>query len=638
MKHIKKNMYLSFLVLIIPFIVTMMVTSYTYIKIKDDGVAINLSGSQRMRTMLISNYSQQYVSASNIDDFEKTKELKELLIREIEVYERFTNALIYGDEDLNISSNRNQEIVAYFDRILPMLNLYISNAEKLLENPSDDESLLFIITNAMGLKNEIHQIVELYQIKYDRNIYLFKILIMSLIIVGISLTAVSLHFIKKSTLKTLEKAYVDELTGLKNRTYLYDNILNIVDGRIYCIYIDLDNFKDVNDLYGHIAGDFVLAEVARRLKNMFAEESVYRLGGDEFLIINNCCKDTKNCSVCTSPKNKCEIILKEILEPIINYGRKEEYVVGCSIGFAKPDIDKEISIDRLIELSDVAMIKAKESGKNQYYIANEEFLDKYKESIRMKVRLNNAIEYNEFIPYYQPIVDIHTKEIKGFETLVRWKKDDEIITPDKFIKLAETSGDIYNIDLLMLRKGIELYKELKLSNSVSDDFVISSNFSPYTLSKVKINELVEYINNLGVKPHNVEIEITEEMIVESVQYNKVSKLCKLGFKIAIDDFSAGHSSLKYLNGIDFSVVKLDRGLLPESRNHDKEIIIYKTVVNLARDLEISIISEGVETEEQVQLLKDLGVKKVQGYYYSKPISEENIKNMICCGKIDEKNN
>jgi len=229
---------------------------------------------------------------------------------------------------------------------------------------------------------------------------------------------------------------------------------------------------------------------------MFGEEAVYRLGGDEFLVINNCCKERKNCSVCGIPENKCESILKEILQPIINNGRKEEYVVGCSIGFAKPDIDKEISNDRLIELSDVAMIKAKESGKNQYYIANEEFLDEYKESIRMKVRLNGAIKNNEFIPYYQPIIDINTKEIKGFETLVRWKKDDQIITPDKFIKLAETSGDIYNIDLLMLRKGIELYKELKTCNNVSDDFVVSSNFSPYTLSKIKINQLVEYIHIL----------------------------------------------------------------------------------------------------------------------------------------------
>ncbi len=628
MNRIKKNMYLSFLILIIPFIVIMLVASYTYIKIKDDGVAINLSGSQRMRTMLISNYSQQYVSAYNIGDSEKVKELKELLVKEIEIYGIFTNALIYGDEELKICSNRNKEIVTYFDSILPLLNFYIYNAEELLENPNDNERLSFIITNAMGLKNEIHEIVELYQIKYDRNIYLFKILIMSLIIVGIFLTAVSLHYINESTLKTLEKAYYDELTGLKNRTCLYDNLVNIIDGKIYCIYIDLDNFKDVNDLYGHIAGDFVLAEVARRLKNMFGAESVYRLGGDEFLIINNCCMDTKNCLVCTSPKNKCELILREILKPIINNVRKEEYVVGCSIGFAKPDIDKEISIDRLIELSDVAMIKAKESGKNQYYIANEEFLDEYKKSIRIKVRLNSAIENNEFIPYYQPIVDIDTKEIKGFETLVRWKKDDEIITPDKFIKLAETSGDIYDIDLLMLRKGIELYKELKLCNSVTDDFVVSSNFSPYTLAKVKIDELVEYIHSLGAKPQNVEIEITEEMIVESVQYNKVSKLAQLGFKIAIDDFSAGHSSLKYLNGIDFSVVKLDRSLLPESKKHEKEIVIYKTVVNLARDLEIAIISEGVETKEQVQLLRELGVKKVQGYYYSKPISEEKIKDMI----------
>ncbi|WBW97129.1 putative bifunctional diguanylate cyclase/phosphodiesterase [Oceanirhabdus sp. W0125-5] len=633
MNRIKKNMYLAFLILIIPFIVTMMVASFTYIKIKDDGVAINLSGSQRMRTMLISNYSQQYVSAVEIEDSGKVKELKELLNIEIDIYERFTNALIYGDKELNISTNRNKEIVTYFDSILPLLNLYISNVEILLDYPDDYESLSFIIKNAMGLKNQIHEIVELYQIKYDRNINIFKILIILLIIVGIFLTAVSLHFIKKSTLKTLEKAYYDELTGLKNRTYLFDNMLNIIDEKIHCIYIDLDNFKDINDLYGHIAGDFVLVEVARRLKNIFGDEGVYRLGGDEFLVIIKCCGDSKQCSVCSIPKNKCELILEEIVQPIINNDRKEEYVVGCSIGFAKPDINKEISIERLIELSDVAMIKAKESGKNQYYIANEEFLSQYKESIRMKVSLNNAIENNEIIPYYQPIIDINTKEIKGIETLVRWKKDNEIVPPYKFIKLAETSGKIYNIDLLMLRKGIELYQELKLSNSVCEEFIISSNFSPYTLSKVKINELLKYIDNLGVKPENVEIEITEEMIVESVQYNKVSKLSELGFKIAIDDFSAGHSSLKYLNGIDFSVVKLDRSLLPVSKKHTKESIIYKTIVNLASDLKIDIISEGVETEEQVKFLKNLGVKKVQGYYYSKPVSGEKIKNMICVDKI-----
>lgn len=430
--------------------------------------------------------------------------------------------------------------------------------------------------------------------------------------------------LESSEKKLYDQAYTDELTGQPNRFSAIEKLNNnieiakINDTKVGVIFVDLDSFKIINDTLGHSAGDIVLLEIANRMDTLLADHhTVSRFGGDEFIII---CSGINKVS---EIEDIAKAILKEIIKPI--YVHDEKYNLTGSMGIAVypgGGMDSE----ELIANADMAMYEAKKQGKNRYMFFDNEIRRVINRRNGLINHLYHAMEKDELYLEYQPQINTMTKEINGLEVLLRWNNAEYgKVSPGEFIPLAERTGLIKKIGLWVFETAcLEYQKHSKIYKS---ELKLALNFSiVQIMDKRTIDGLVEILNRTGMKPQNIEVEITEsvDLTHESIVVDNLKKLREIGFTIAIDDFGKEYSSLMRIRHLPLDIIKIDmefiQGIGRNSR--DKEIV--KGIILLAKSLGLEVLAEGVEEDEQYRFLKQEKCDSIQGYLFYKPMALKDI--------------
>ena len=421
--------------------------------------------------------------------------------------------------------------------------------------------------------------------------------------------------LKKSDEAMIALVNYDIITGLPNRKKLIQTISELIENEkenLAFFFIDLDKFKAINDSLGHAAGDIVLAKVAERLKNNTRpKDIVSRLGGDEFIVV---IRDLKSSSSATE--------IAEELVKVLSFAfihNDNSIYIGASVGISLfPEHGTDV--ETLIKNADLAMYEVKNSGGYGCTIYNKFMNDNNIRKIEMEKNLKNAMSKNEFITYYQPIIDLKSMKVLSAESLIRWKLEERILQPIEFIPIAKKIDEIVKIDNWMLYNACAQCK--KWQELGMTDFSISVNTSYKQLLQFNFVELViDILHNQRLDPKYLNIEITEDEVMEDIDLiTKVLTGLKLqGIKISMDDFGTGYSSLSCLSKLPIDIIKIDRSLIVNLDNNPKNIVIIKSIVVVAKSLNMKVIAEGVETETEFAALKELQCDYIQGYLIGKPM-------------------
>ncbi len=438
---------------------------------------------------------------------------------------------------------------------------------------------------------------------------------------------------KKSFMnKTINSvAQCDRITGLPNK-YLFKNMVSNLlkkavenNKRAAMIIIDLDNFKYVNDSFGHDFGDLLLKEVAYNIFLSVTEDVlISRYSGNTFLLFKPNIMDVQEIVTL------CNVITKSFEEPNMVEGKK--FYLTASIGVSLSP-DHGIDYNTLLKNADAAMYEAKKNGKNECDFFDNSLSVELNRVYSLQKGLRIALQNNEFYVVFQPKVSLDNSVVNGFEALARWNsKEFGEVSPAEFVPIAESSKMILPIGSFVLE---EVFKKIKcLLNEGNDDFKIAVNLSEMQLREdVVLSDFKNLIKKYKIQPKYIEVEITESMLMKSFDKNvKILQEIKgLGVSIALDDFGTGYSSLNYLTKLPIDVLKIDRSFVIDLMKNPKSKCIVENIINLSHQLGIEVVAEGVEDKSQVEYLRTILCDVVQGYYYSKPRIFEDIKNLI--GKI-----
>ena len=419
--------------------------------------------------------------------------------------------------------------------------------------------------------------------------------------------------------KLKESAFRDNLTGLSNRYLLNETVDHFIkkyrrENRCFGIlFLDINNFKKINDAYGHLVGDCVLAEISKRLKENFRESDlIFRFGGDEFVVL---VEDIKQKNSIFTIANKIRELVKIPL-----HLEDIELHLDCSIGISFFPDDSD-NAQNLIKNADIAMYKAKEKGTGYIELFNSEMSIKGKKFLILESKIFNGLKNSEFFLNFQPKIDLKTKKILGTEALVRWVSDGKIIPPDEFIPVAEDAGFIDELGIFVLKEALKSIKiiqkevplKLNISINVSRLQMRNADFA----SRIK-KEVTEY----GVSFRDIILEITESALISSRETTSkiMNMLDEAGVKFSIDDFGTGITSISYIRDFPFNEIKIDKSFIKNIVGNKISQGIVKSIVALGSNLNIDVVAEGVEDEVTLKYLEDIGCDIAQGYFISKPLS------------------
>ncbi len=418
------------------------------------------------------------------------------------------------------------------------------------------------------------------------------------------------------------QAYYDALTGLPNRTLLKDRLTVALSHasrnnmKLAVIFIDLDNFKHINDSLGHQAGDQLLQAVADRLRQYTRrEDTVSRLSGDEFLLVMTDIADDRFALLAV------DRILEEFQKPFRI--REHELLVTTSIGLAfYPDDSSEP--DDLIRCADIAMYQAKKQGKNSFRLFTNEMNEKAVQRLSREVSLRKALENDEIKVFFQPRLTAASGEVSGMEALARWvRPDGETVNPGEFIPLAEDTGLILPLGERIIELACRA--ATRLQGPSCERLRLGVNLSPRQFSQKNLLESIRGIlERSGFPASRLIVEITESTMMEDIvrTTNILHGLTELGASIAVDDFGTGHSSLNYLKRLPIHELKVDRSFVMDLESDPDDACIVKTIINMARGLRLNVTAEGVETRGQLDFLIACGCDEVQGYLFGRPMPPE----------------
>ncbi|TAH66397.1 MAG: EAL domain-containing protein [Anaerolineaceae bacterium] len=416
-------------------------------------------------------------------------------------------------------------------------------------------------------------------------------------------------------------AYTDHLTELPNRIAFIEMLDNIMltlrsDEIIGIMDIDLDNFKNINDTLGHSYGDELLIDVTHRLKQVMDENDyLARIGGDEFIILSQNLIDT------VSYEEKIRKVRNVFTFPFEL--STKEYFITVSIGAAFAPKDGKTA-QNIIKNVDSAMYVAKANGKNTYAYFESTFNQMLTEKIELQSELRQAIEKKEFVLFYQAQMDLMKKKVLGFEALIRWNHPSKgLLYPKDFIYLAEESGLIVPIGKWVLKSAcLQLKEWMDMGyNSVS----MAVNLSARQFKDKDFVQMVfETIEDTGVDPQKLELEITESVALEDLDYTitTIKELKAIGVRFSLDDFGTGYSSMSYLKRLPVSNLKIDKSFLDTVMDDTSDQKIIQAIISLARNLDLHVIAEGVERSDQEQFLQESNCNIAQGFLYSKPVPKE----------------
>ncbi len=408
-------------------------------------------------------------------------------------------------------------------------------------------------------------------------------------------------------------AHHDPLTSLPNRELMRTRLAEAVERanaaelRCAVLWIDLDHFKDINDIHGHVVGDQILRIVAEKLKfEMPAETLISRLGGDEFVVL---CQDIRDAEEARLIGQQ----LRRLLNRPIEVGEKS-LTAGASIGVAVFPDDANNAED-LLKNADLALYHAKAEGRGRCRHFTDELGKERQRRMVLSGQLRAAIENGDIQAYFQPLVRARDMHVVGFETLGRWFHPEfGPIPPPEFVKLAEENGLITPLTDLIMRKAIDAARQWP------NDVRVSVNVSPVQINSELVDQVRDIIKKSGLDPKRLELEVTEDVLIKDFDQtaSMFSRLRALGIQVAMDDFGAGFTSMGNLRRLNFDRLKIDRIFTMDLPNHRRSSAIVRSMFVLARELDLEVTVEGVETYEQYAFLREQGNAELQGYLFSTP--------------------
>ena len=433
---------------------------------------------------------------------------------------------------------------------------------------------------------------------------------------------------KRAEEKLVHDALHDALTGLPNRVLFLDRLQvafrrskRKFDHHFAVLYMDFDRFKLVNDSYGHQVGDELLLKISERLKSILRNsDTVARLGGDEFTML------VEDIDGLDEAKEVAERIRGEMAKPFDLNGH--DFFASVSIGIAGWSRQYQ-QPETLMRDADTALYQAKRSGRNRFEVFDEQMHEKALRFLQIETDLRFALERQEFFLVYQPIVELSDRKLAGFEALIRWQHPKHgLIPPSDFIPIAEETGMISSIGAWVLQTACKQLRDWQKKNSEMADVWMSVNVSTKQFMEPQLLSLVaETLQETGLSPHCLKLEVTETAMVENIDFavEAMQNLKKLGLKLAIDDFGTGYSSLNYLHRLPLSSLKIDRSFVAQMEKGAENQEIIKTILSLAKSLNLETIAEGVETVSQISKLSELSCQLGQGFYFAKPLDASNVE-------------
>jgi diguanylate cyclase (GGDEF)-like protein/PAS domain S-box-containing protein len=428
-------------------------------------------------------------------------------------------------------------------------------------------------------------------------------------------------------------AFHDVVTGLANRALFKDRIEHALarcereDKPVSVLLMDLDDFKTINDSLGHEAGDLMLAEVGERVKDSLrAADTAARLGGDEFAVL------LEDGGEGLGAADVAVRILASLEAPFHLEGK--EVFVRASIGIAMADefADAGGGADELLRNADVAMYMAKESGKNRYQIFQREMHASALARLELKADLQRALDNDEFVLHFQPIIELQTGDVSGVEALLRWNHPRRgIVPPLEFIPLAEESGLIVAIGRWVLREATRQGRVLQEHFPIEPPLHVAVNLSARQLQRPElVSEVAEALVESGFAPGDLVIEITESVMMRDIELSiqRLAELKEIGVRLAVDDFGTGYSSLNYIQRFPVDILKVDKSFVDAFDNDPRKSAVAATIIKLAEDLDLRPVAEGIERADQLERLLRLHCDFGQGFYFAKPLPMQGIEDLL----------
>jgi len=434
-----------------------------------------------------------------------------------------------------------------------------------------------------------------------------------------------ISIIKNTERKLWQMAHLDSLSGLANRAFLEQRLLQEIfaakrSGQFGAvIFLDLDDFKKINDCLGHRCGDLLLQEVASRLQgNLRTEDTVARLGGDEFVILlTGLTRRLDNAEQMAG--RVAQKVLDALLQAYLIDDQELQISASLGITFFSTAFDE--STEKLLRQADIAMYAAKNQGKSTYSFYHPDMLEQANKRLSIENELRSALQNEQIVLFYQPQYD-WTHQLLGFEALVRWQHPEKgMISPADFLPIAEEAGIIIELGERILYLAC---KQLAAWHSQGFDVPhLAINISPMQFNHFNfVDSVISVLELTGVNPSAVMLEITESLIIKDINgvIEKMQLLKQRGIRFSIDDFGTGYSSLAYLQRMPIDQLKIDRSFVQEITHNENDAAIVNAIIAMAGSLNLDIIAEGVETLEQIDYLAGCGCNAFQGYWFSRPLS------------------
>ena len=434
---------------------------------------------------------------------------------------------------------------------------------------------------------------------------------------------------KKAEDLLTRQAFYDSLTNLPNRALFIDRLFSSLerkkrytDHSFAILFLDLDRFKVINDSLGHMIGDRLLIMLAQRLKkHIRASDTIARFGGDEFAVLMEDAKEISDIA---------ERFHSEMRSPFSISGR--EIFITMSIGIVMSNTADYTRPEELLRDADTAMYHAKERGKARHVIFDSTMHAKATEALWVETELRRAVEQNDFVVYYQPIISVEENKITGFEALLRWQHAKRgIITPSEFIAVAEETGLIIPIGEIVIRESCRQLKAWQVQFPSCHDLTVSVNISSKVFSQSDFFDFVKNIlEETGIEGSSLRLEIVERSLIENPEPAAVlmKRLKELNVRFDIDDFGTGYSALNYLRHFPIKGLKIDGSFINALTFDRNNIAIVKTMITLGRDLGLDVIAEGIETVEQMDVFKNMQGEYAQGFYLFKPMDSKEAGNHL----------